>query len=156
MRSTGNAIMLISMNLARLQIWIKTRPSLLRNSKIPASNISAAGIFRTIEEFTPTLLVDEAETFLKDNEELRGVLNSGHRRRFAAVIRLVGEQHETRIFSTWCPKAIACIGSLPGTLEDRSIVIHMRRKTAQERVEARRQDRLEQTCEPIRRQAARW
>jgi hypothetical protein len=27
----------------------------------------------------PTLLIDEADTFLRDNEDLRGVLNSGHR-----------------------------------------------------------------------------
>jgi hypothetical protein len=27
----------------------------------------------------PTLVIDEVDTFLPENEELRGVLNSGHR-----------------------------------------------------------------------------
>ena len=42
------------------------------------SNTSSAAIFRTIEKFQPALLVDEADTYLKDNDELRGVINSGH------------------------------------------------------------------------------
>src|SRR5262249_15950701 len=48
-----------------------------------ASNISAAALFRYIEAEQPTLLIDEADSFLKDNEELRGVLNSGHSREAA-------------------------------------------------------------------------
>jgi hypothetical protein len=43
-----------------------------------ASNITAAAIFRTVEIARPTLLIDEGDTFLRENEELRGVLNSGH------------------------------------------------------------------------------
>jgi hypothetical protein len=43
-----------------------------------ASNISPTAIFRYIEETRPTLLIDEADSFVKDNEELRGILNSGH------------------------------------------------------------------------------
>src|SRR5262245_36561640 len=43
-----------------------------------ASNISTAALFRAIESWSPTLVIDEADTFLKDNEELRGVLNAGH------------------------------------------------------------------------------
>lgn len=43
-----------------------------------ASNISNAAMFRYIEDERPTLLIDEADSFLKDNEEMRGVLNSGH------------------------------------------------------------------------------
>jgi putative DNA primase/helicase len=36
-------------------------------------------------------------------------------------------------FSCWCPKAIATIKHLPETLQDRCIVIHMHRKTANEK-----------------------
>ena len=63
-----------------------------------------------------------------NNDELRGILNSGHSRRLAVVIRTVGDEHEARTFSTWCAKAIALIGKLPDTLEDRSIIIRMRRR----------------------------
>jgi hypothetical protein len=37
----------------------------------------------------------EADTFLKDHDELRGILNTGQRRG-GAVLRCVGDQHETR------------------------------------------------------------
>ena len=77
-----------------------------------AANITVAAVFRTVEAARPTLLIDEANSFLKDNDELRGVINSGHARD-GQVIRLVGDEHEPRVFWTWCPVAIAAIGGLP-------------------------------------------
>jgi hypothetical protein len=85
-------------------------------------NIGAAAVFRAIEMARPTLLVDEADTFLSGNDELRGILNSGHRRN-GNTIRCVGEGFEPREFSTWAPVAIALIGKLPDTLEDRSVPV---------------------------------
>lgn len=102
---------------------------------IPASNISPAALYRAVELWQPTLVIDEADTFLRDNEELRGILNSGHTRDTAYVIRTVGDDHEPRRFSTWGPKAIALIGSLPETLHDRSIVIALRRRLPHETAE---------------------
>jgi putative DNA primase/helicase len=102
---------------------------------ITASNISAPALFRTVEKYRPTLLIDEADSFLRDNEELRGVLNSGHTRDTAYVVRCVGDESEPRRFCTWGSKAIALIGRLPGTLTDRSIVIEMQRKPPGQRVE---------------------
>ena len=86
-----------------------------RLSPLPllASNISPAAVFRSIEKWQPTLIIDEADTFLKDNDELRGVLNSGHSRDTAFVVRTVGDDHDPRKFSTWAAKTIAMIGSLP-------------------------------------------
>jgi putative DNA primase/helicase len=66
--------------------------------------------------------VDEGDTFLKDNDDLRGILNGGHDRMSAYVWRNVGDDHEPRRFKVWAPKAIAMIGQLPDTLEDRAIV----------------------------------
>ena len=100
---------------------------------LSASNITSAAVFRTQEKWQPTLLIDEADTFLKDNEELRGILNSGHTRN-GRVIRTTGETHEPTVFRTWGAAAIALIGSLPETLEDRSIVIPMRRRRPGESV----------------------
>jgi hypothetical protein len=77
-----------------------------------SSNISPASLFRIVERYSPTLLVDEADSFLRDNEELRGILNSGHTRDAAFVVRTVGDEHEPRRFSTWAPKAVALIGRL--------------------------------------------
>ena len=42
------------------------------------SNISSAALFRCIEAYRPTLLLDEGETYLRDNEAMRSILNSGH------------------------------------------------------------------------------
>jgi putative DNA primase/helicase len=66
-----------------------------------SSNISPALLFRIVEKYSPTLLVDEADSFLRDKEELRGILNSGHTRDAAYVVRTVGDENEPRRFSTW-------------------------------------------------------
>ena len=84
-----------------------------------SSNITAAALFRIVEKYSPTLLVDEADTFFGGQCRARGVMNSGHRRSSAFVVRTVGEDHEPRQFSTWGPKAIALIGKLPATVEER-------------------------------------
>ena len=119
-------------------------------------NITAAALFRTIAQYCPALLIDEADTFLAKSDELRGVINAGHTRRTAAVIRTVGDNHEPQLFSTWCPKTIALIGRLPGTLDDRSIIIRMRRRTKTEKVARLRQDQIHDDLASLRAQAARW
>jgi Protein of unknown function (DUF3631) len=120
-----------------------------------SSNISPASLFRIVEKYTPTLLVDEADSFLRDKEELRGILNSGHTRDAAFVVRTVGDENEPRRFSTWAAKAVALIGHLPDTLADRSLVVPMRRRAAGEHVERLRLDRAG-GFEDLRRRAARW
>lgn len=103
---------------------------------LPAANISRAALFRTVEKYGPTLLIDEGDTFLRgDNDEMRGILNSGFSRSAACVLRCDGEQNEPRMFGTWCPKLIALIGTLPDTLRDRSIVVTLRGKLDHEEVE---------------------
>jgi hypothetical protein len=47
---------------------------------LPTSNATVSTIFRVIEMARPTLLIDEADTFLRENDELRGIINSGHRK----------------------------------------------------------------------------
>jgi putative DNA primase/helicase len=121
---------------------------------LQAANITPAAMFRAIELARPTLLVDEADTFLEGREELRGVLNSGHARD-GCVIRTVGDDHEPRQFSTWAPCAIAMIGRLPDTLADRSIAVPMRRRVAGEGIERLRFDRPQQ-FEGQRRRLARF
>ena len=123
---------------------------------LPTANMTPATVFRGIESYRPTLLVDEADTFIGNSDELRGVLNSGHRRATAFVLRTVGDDYDVKTFSTWCPKAMAAIGRLPETLQDRSIVISLRRRAAHETVEGFRFDRIIAILEPMRRRAIRW
>ena len=135
----------------------------LVNRPIAAANISSPAFFRVIEEARPTLLIDEADTLLAGNDELRGILNSGYTRNTAYVVR-VGFQEGTggghrlpqevnegtagksagvgsRLarYSCWCPKVMAAIGRLPETLADRCIVVRMQRKTAREGCERLRE-----------------
>lgn len=122
---------------------------------LPAASISPAALFRGVEKFRPTLLLDEADTAFRESEELRAVVNAAHDRAGAVTLRTVGDTHEPRAFSTWCAKAIALIGKLPGTLADRAIVVPMRRRRREEPIERLRLDRLSE-IEPLRRQAWRW
>lgn len=107
----------------------------LSRRPLVASSISPAAVYRVIEAHHPTLLIDEADAFLRDNEEIRGILNSGHTRQSAYVIRVVGDNHEPQQFSTWGAKAISGIGTLADTLMDRAIVLELRRKLQHEKVE---------------------
>lgn len=101
---------------------------------LPASSISTAATFRSIEKFSPTLVLDEADTFLPANEELRGVINAGHTRKTAFVIRTVGEDHDPQVFRVFGPKVLALIGRAPDTVEDRSVIISLQRKLKGEQV----------------------
>ncbi|MBI4584180.1 MAG: DUF3631 domain-containing protein [Planctomycetes bacterium] len=123
---------------------------------LPSSNVTSATVYRMIEKYYPTLLIDEVDTFLEEKNELRGILNSGHSRTTAFVPRCVGEEHEVRLFSTWAAMATACIGNLPSTLADRSIGCAMKRKSASEKVARLRIRDLEPLTAPMRRKCARW
>jgi hypothetical protein len=83
---------------------------------LPAANVTSSAIFRVVEAHRPTLLIDEADTFVFENDELRGVVNSGHRRG-GSVLRIVGDDHQPHAFSTYSACAIALIGQLPDTLQ---------------------------------------
>jgi putative DNA primase/helicase len=123
---------------------------------LPTANVTPASLFRAVEKFRPSLVIDEGDTWLSaGKDDLRGILNSGHTRSTACVVRCEGEDHEPRLFSTWAPKVLALIGTLPDTLQDRSINIPMRRKLPGERVERLRLGQGEE-FETLRRYAARW
>lgn len=130
---------------------LEVEAALVRRA-LPASNITAAALFRAVEQFEPTLLIDEADTFLRNSDELRGVLNSGHRRRSAYVIRAVGDEHTPTQFRTWAPKAIALIGKLSPTLADRSITISLSRRGPGETVNRWRDESFHE----LRRKLTRW
>jgi hypothetical protein len=96
---------------------------------LKAEGFSAPVIYRLIEKEGPTLLIDELDTFIRGNDRLRGVLNSGYQRG-GKYVCVVGDDHEPKAFKTAGPKVLATIGELPATLDDRSIHIRMKRKTA--------------------------
>jgi len=119
-------------------------------------NFTTASLFRMIEEYHPTLLIDEADTIFRDDEPLRRLLNSGHEQTSALVVRCDGDSLEPRQYSTWAPKAMALIGKLPSTIADRSIVIPMRRQPREQRRERLPKKKIIEMMEPTLRKAARW
>jgi len=106
--------------------------SMLVPRPLAISNISPAALFRCIEVWQPTLLGDEFDSFGKENPELRNVLNAGHQRGTAFVVRCVGDDFKPHRFPVWGAKAIAAIGRLPATIQARSISIRLERASVAE------------------------
>ena len=112
---------------------------------LTTSNITPAALFRSIDVGDPTLLIDEGDASLfgtgrasERSEELRGILNAGHTRKFAFVLRAPregGDGEEVKRFSVWGSKAYAAIGKIPETVRSRSITIRMRRKPKNAKIE---------------------
>jgi putative DNA primase/helicase len=118
------------------------------------SNITAPALYRTVETHRPTLLLDEADTWCRENQEMRGVLDCGHTRETAHVLRVDGEKLEPRVFDCFTPKALAGIGSLADTIHDRAIVINLKRRAPGETVQRLRQDRID--LSHLKSMSARW
>lgn len=114
---------------------VKTLLSTLAPRPVLVDNISQAALYRYIELEQPTLLIDEADTFLVGKTELIGILNSGYKPE-GHVIRQGGVNYQDPIkFSTWSAKAIFGIGDMPDTLYSRCICIPMKRKRPSEKVQ---------------------
>lgn len=99
---------------------------------------SEAVVYRHVDNTCPTLLLDEVDTIFNPRtadryEGLRALLNNGHRRG-AKVPRCIGTKQKIVEFSTFCPKVLAGIGTLPDTVADRSIPIRLERKTRDDQV----------------------
>ena len=136
---------------------------LLVPNPVEAVNVTPAYLFRKVgaEEGPPTILYDEIDTVFgpkaKDNEEIRGLLNAGHRRGAVAgrcVVR--GKTVETEEIPAYCAVALAGLGWLPDTLMSRSIVVRMRRRAPTETIEPyRRRDEIDEGHE-LRGRLAGW
>jgi uncharacterized protein DUF3631 len=128
--------------------------AVLTPRSLRTESITPAVLFRLVEGQKPTLLLDETDTYLKEADELRGLLNAGHKRG-AVALRCEGESNTVRAFKAFAPAALAGIRELPGTLHDRAIVVELVRakpREVRERFDSRRTDRemaLRQKC-------ARW
>ena len=117
-------------------------------------SITPAVLFRLVETCRPTLLLDEVDSYLPSNEELRGLLNAGHKRG-ARAFRCEGDSNTVKGYNAFAPAALAGIGNLPGTLYDRSIVIRLLRAKPGE-ITARFDSRHVTTETELCRKLARW
>lgn len=124
----------------------KTRALELTETLVPrpveAVNATPAYLFRKVSDPNglPTILFDEIDTVFgpraKENEEIRGILNAGHRRgAMAGRCVMRGKIIETEELPAYCAVALAGLGNLPDTILTRSVIIRMRRRAPTERVE---------------------
>ncbi|GGP37201.1 DUF3631 domain-containing protein [Streptomyces melanogenes] len=128
-----------------------------------AVNASASALFRAVSGMSarPTILFDEIDTVFGpkagDNEQLRGFLNAGHRRS-GVMYRCVGDgaNQQVQEFPSFCAVAVAGLGSLPDTILTRSVIIRMRRRARNERVEPFRQRVHEGEGHALRERLAAW
>ncbi len=130
---------------------------------VHAVNTTPAYLFRKVsdEAGPPTILYDEIDTVFgpkaKDNEDVRGMLNAGHRRGATAgrcVMR--GKIVETEELPAYCAVALAGLDDLPDTIRTRSVIIRMRRRAPGEKVEPWRHRINGPQAEPIAAQLAAW
>ena len=117
--------------------------------------ITGPALFRSIEKWQPTFAIDEADTVLVNNEDLKEVVNFGWTRGQSAI-RCDPETNEPRPYSTFCPKAIGMKGrKLPDTTLSRAIIIEMKRKRPDEVAEDF--DHIDDAqLARLRRQLSRW
>jgi hypothetical protein len=114
----------------------------LAHNVLVAANLSAAALARSVTDHDPpTLVVDEQDAvFAKRHgersesaETLRGLINAGHQRGRPYVRWDVTTRAPERC-PTFAMAAIAAIGDLPDTIEDRAVIVPMRRRAPGERV----------------------
>ena len=116
----------------------------------------AGGIFRVTEAARPSLLIDEADTFAHENDELRGV-----HQQFAFPRRRIRDPRRRRRRGLRAAEVLdlgadgdASIGKDASTITDRSIMIKMERKTPDQTVARMRIDRA--GFNVLCRKVARW
>jgi putative DNA primase/helicase len=68
----------------------------LAQRAVVASNVTAPSFFRVISRIQPTLLIDEADTFLSGNDELKGIINSSYFRKTAFVLRAISPSNQAQ------------------------------------------------------------
>ncbi|MCX5607899.1 DUF3631 domain-containing protein [Streptomyces sp. NBC_00047] len=131
----------------------------------PVTTVSASanGLYRLVgaPEGLPTVLFDEVDTIFGPkagaDEALRGFLNAGYRRSGGAL-RCVGDgsNQTAQIFPSYCAVAMAGLGSLPDTVLTRSVIVRMRKRAPNEKVEPYRQRVHEQQGHVLRDRLASW
>ena len=130
---------------------------------VEAINVTPAYLFRKVgsEEGSPTILYDEIDTVFgpkaKDNEEIRALLNAGHRRGAVAgrcVVR--GKTVETEEIPAYCAVALAGLGWLPETILSRSIIVPMRRRAPTEQIRPFRRRVYEKEGARLRGRLSAW
>jgi hypothetical protein len=132
---------------------------------VPTVSISPAALVHAIPPNgadPPTLLIDEFDTVFgkstKDEpkaEALRAMINAGFNRG-ASYIRHDPMTKENYECPTFAMAVLAGIGSLPDTIEDRAVVISLRRKLAGQGADRYRVRQHQEAVKALGERLARW
>jgi len=132
----------------------------LAHRQLAVANSSTSFLFRSLED-PATVIFDEADTVFgtraqaEHNEDLRGILNAGFQRG-TSVGRTEGPLHQPTQFNVFAPAALAAIGDLPDTVNDRSVVIRMVRRRECEYISAWRHGRDKPAADELRQRLGEW
>jgi Protein of unknown function (DUF3631) len=137
---------------------------LLVPNPVLAVNCTSAFLFRRVadEAGLPTILFDEIDTVFgsrakSENEDIRGLLNAGHRKGAVAGRCVVkGKRIETEELPAYAAVALAGLDDLPDTLMSRSVVIRMRRRSPDEPIQPFRRRECEAEATEIKEALAEW
>jgi putative DNA primase/helicase len=119
-----------------------------------AGSISPSALFRVVEKYQPTILLDETEKYIENGSDLHALLNEGHCKG-GTVLRVLGDNLDLREFPVFGPVAFARNGRLPDDLEQRSIIVEMQRRKRGEPLAELREDRCT-SLQQIARMCSRW
>ena len=96
------------------------------------ASATEATLFRTIDKYKPTVLLDEAESLADRTERascVKAIAQAGYKKG-GTVPRCLGPNNELQNFEVFCPKMFAAIGGVTGALLSRCFVIHMEKAPA--------------------------
>lgn len=100
---------------------------------VRADNISTSIAFRIMEEYKPSLILDETDRYLKENPELIGILNSGHKKDgFVWRTEKINDRQVVSKFGVYGPLAYGMINFPEQTLFSRTIFVQLKRKPSDE------------------------
>jgi hypothetical protein len=122
---------------------------------ILTSNVTTAVLFRLVDTYHPTLLFDEADTLLKDNEDLTSIVNVAYKKS-GVVWRVNTETKKLENFQCFAPIALA--GNNPQMAiptRDRCIEIKLKRKLPGEKCESAEWEIVENHANQIKPHIAR-
>jgi putative DNA primase/helicase len=133
----------------------------LSRTALPVSSATVSSFVRTMMKERRTLILDEADAFLHDNEKFRNVLDAASDPDFATVaLSVKRDDWEPVNIDVFIPIAIASIGTLRRmqTVESRSITIPLKRAKSSELkgLTKGRQRTLRIATKPFPARCARW
>lgn len=128
------------------------------NKPMAFNNITQAVLYRVMEQFKPTLLIDEIDTSIKDKKELLGIVNAGYSRHASNVPRMNQDKGGiVEKFDVFGAKVFSGIGEMKGTFASRAIRFELRRKTNSDKVKRFNKRTLpHETTNEIQSKVKRW